>query len=83
MVQLEIHNVIMVYHLQKTYTFNQIRDKNNNILLGNSIEIYHIDTSMYIIHKNMIGNIKWQEDLYCSDGKFMTDIYKTGKYKHI
>ena len=65
------------------HTFNQIRDKYNNILLGNSIEMYHIDTAMYIIHKNMIGNIKWQEDLYSADGKFITDIYKTGKYKHI
>ena len=45
------------------HTFNQYRDKNENILLGNRIEINYIDTAMYIIHKNMIGNIKWQEDL--------------------
>ncbi len=45
--------------------------------------MYYIDTTMYIIHKNMIGNIKWQEDLYSVDGKFITDIYKTNKYNHI
>lgn len=65
------------------HTFNQYRDKNNldNILLGNRIEKYCIDTAMYIIHKNMIGDIKWQEDLYEADGKFISDIYSTGKYK--
>ena len=64
------------------HTFNQYRDKHGNILLGNRIEINYIDTAMYIIHKNMIGNIKWQEDLYSADGKFITDLYATGKYKH-
>jgi hypothetical protein len=64
------------------HTFNQYRDKHGNILLGNRIEINYIDTAMYIIHKNMIGNIKWQEDLYAADGKFITDLYATGKYKH-
>ena len=65
------------------HTFNQYRDKHGHVLLGNRIEINYIDTAMYIIHKNMIGEIKWQEDLYSADGKFITDIYKTGKYKHI
>ena len=36
---------------------------------------------MYIIHKNMVGDIKCQEDLYAADGKFITDVYLTGKYK--
>jgi hypothetical protein len=31
----------------------------------------------------MIGDIKWQEDLYEADGKFISDIYSTGKYKQI
>jgi hypothetical protein len=53
-----------------------------HVLLGNRIEINYIDTAMYIIHKNMIEDIKWQEDLYAADGKFITDVYSTGKYKH-
>jgi hypothetical protein len=67
------------------HTFNQYREKNNldNILLGNKIELNCIDTAMYIIHKNMIGDIKWQEDLYEADGKFISDIFLTGKYKQI
>jgi hypothetical protein len=64
------------------HTFNQYRDKHGNILLGNRIEMNYIDTAMYIIHKNMIGDIKWQEDLYQADGKFISDVYSTGKYKH-
>ena len=64
------------------HTFNQYRDKHENILLGNRIEINYIDTTMYIIHKNMIGDIKWQEDFYAADGKFITDVYLTGRYKH-
>ena len=64
------------------YTFNQYRDKHEHILLGNRIEMNYIDTAMYIIHKNMIGDIKWQEDLYQADGKFISDVYLTGRYKH-
>ena len=30
----------------------------------------------------MIGEIKWQEDLYQADGKFISDVHATGKYKH-
>lgn len=65
------------------HTFNQYReDIDEHILLGNRIQIHYIDTAMYIIHKNMIGNIKWQEDLYAADGKFITDVNLTGRYKH-
>ena len=64
------------------HTFNQYRDKHGHILLGNRIEMNYIDTAMYIIHKNMIGDIKWQEDLYQADGKFISDVNWTGRYKH-
>jgi hypothetical protein len=74
--------VIQELETDTIHTFNQYRDKRGHILLGNRIEINYIDTAMYIIHKNMIGNIQWQEDLYAADGKFITDVYTTGKYKH-
>jgi hypothetical protein len=65
------------------HTFNQYRlDKHKPVLLGNRIEEDYIDTAMFIINKNMIGDIKWQEDYYCADSKFIIDIYSTGKYKH-
>jgi hypothetical protein len=66
------------------HTFNQYRDRDNyeNILLGNRIQVYCIDTAMFIIHKNMIGDIRWQENLYEADGKFISDINSSGKYKH-
>ena len=64
------------------HTFNQYRDKHGHVLLGNRIEMNYIDTAMYIIHKNMIADIKCQEDLYQADGKFISDVYSTGKYKH-
>ena len=64
------------------HTFNQYRDEHGHVLLGNRIEMNYIDTAMYIIHKNMIGDIKWQEDLYQADGKFISDVYLTGRYKH-
>jgi hypothetical protein len=52
------------------------------VLFGNQIKIRCIDAAMFIIHKNMIGDIKWREDCYDADGIFITDVYATGKYKH-
>ena len=70
------------FNLDKFYTFNQIRDNKSNILYGNRIQVRYIDTAMFIIPMTMIGDTIW-EDKYCSDGKFVEDIYKNNKDKHV
>ena len=65
------------------HTFDQHRrDIHGPVLLGNQIKLTYIDTAMFIIHKNMIGDIKWREDMYDADGIFITELFYTGKYKH-
>jgi len=44
------------------YTFNQLRDKRGYILHGNIIRLNHIDTAMFLVHKNHIKNTRWIKD---------------------
>ena len=64
--------------------FDQIRkDIKEGILYGNKIIVRLIDTAMFIVHKKHIGNIKWLEDRFCSDGFFICDIYNNNKESHV
>jgi hypothetical protein len=65
------------------YTFDQMRNKNGQLLLGNNVRVNHIDTAMFIVHKNHIKDIKWHEDRYNADGYFITDIFRTNPRSHI
>ena len=67
---------------EKFYTFDQIR-KANDILKGNKIKLYFIDTAMFIVHKKHIGNIKWLEYKYNADGYFICDIFYKNPESHV
>ncbi len=74
----------VVGNTQRNYGLSFVEDDNY---------IYFLDDDN-IIHPNfwkiaeeletdtILGDIKWQEDLYQGDGKFISDVYATGKYKH-
>jgi hypothetical protein len=68
---------------EKFFTFNQIRNIKGRILYGNNITVCYIDTAMFIVHKKHIGNIKWLEDRFCSDGFFICDINTNNKESHV
>jgi hypothetical protein len=79
----EFWKIINLLDSNKFYTFDQIRDKNGNILRGDSIKVNSIDTAMLIVHKKHIKNTKWIEDKYNADGYFICDIYNNNTNSHI
>jgi len=65
----------------KFYTFDQQRSK-TEILKGNNIKLYKIDTAMYIVHKNCVKE-NWLEHKYNADGYFICDIYYNNPSAHV
>jgi len=65
------------------YTFDQMRNKNGQVLYGNNIAIDNIDTAMFVVHKKHINEIEWMCDKYNADGYFISDINKNNNGKHI
>jgi hypothetical protein len=67
----------------KMYTFDQARPKNvypyKEVLLGDSIEIYNIDTAMFLIDFNLCQDINWQIEKYNADGYYIKDCYEKNK----
>jgi hypothetical protein len=64
------------------YTFNQMRNNNGKILLGNNIALRCIDTAMFVVHKKHIGDIVWRIHEYIADGYFICDVAAGRKHKH-
>jgi hypothetical protein len=65
------------------YTFDQLRDSNGNILHGNKLLGGHIDTAMFIVHKNHIKDIKWKNDKYDADGYFIIEVSEKNPGCHV
>jgi hypothetical protein len=64
------------------YTFNQQRTA-DTILRGNKIRLRHIDTAMFIVHKQHIKHITWITDQYDADGIFISQIHNHNYGAHI
>jgi len=60
---------------EDVYTFDQIRQAKNEILLGNKIEKGCIDTSQFIVPRKLVGNIRWPEQERYGDYAFISKIY--------
>ena len=61
------------------YTFDQQRNKKEfpytECLQGNSIEMFRIDTAMFLIDSVFIQDIRWKVDEYTADAIFITECY--------
>jgi hypothetical protein len=63
------------------YTFDQERNAKEfpftEKLKGDTIEMFHIDTAMFLIDSSLIQNIRWMVDEYTADAIFITECYST------
>jgi len=78
----EFGSIIDQLNSKYFYTFNQQRTA-TTILYGNNIQPDHIDTAMFIVHKQHVKHITWITDLYHADGVFISDIARQNNGAHI
>jgi glycosyltransferase involved in cell wall biosynthesis len=79
----EIYNLFDCLEDNKIYTFNQKRPANifpfKDVLKGNNIEVYKIDSAMFLIDYNLCKNIEWSIEKYNADGLYIVDCYNSNK----
>jgi glycosyltransferase involved in cell wall biosynthesis len=79
----ELYELLNSIESGKMYTFDQARPKNiypyKTLLKGDSIEIFNIDTAMFLIDFNLCKDIQWIPDKYNADGHYIKDCYEANK----
>jgi len=79
----EIYNLFDCLEDNKIYSFNQKRPANifpfKDVLKGNNIEVYKIDSAMFLIDYNLCKNIEWSIEKYNADGFYIVDCYNSNK----
>lgn len=73
-----LYKLLNIIDDNKIYTFNQI-----NRIKGDNIEIYKIDTAMFLIDYNLCKDIRWILDKYNADGHYIKDCYLKNNDKWI
>jgi len=70
---------------QYVYTWDQNRIQEDRIMKGGIIEYAKIDTSQFIVPRNLIGSIRWAVHKSAGDFRFISQIYKAheDKFKYI
>jgi hypothetical protein len=71
----------------KIYTFNQRRPRDIypyvELLKGNSIALFQIDTAMFLIHFSLCKETDWILDKYNADGYYIIECFNKNKKNHI
>jgi len=79
----DIYNLFDCLEDNKIYTFNQKRPANifpfKDVLKGNNVEVYKIDSAMFLIDYNLCKNIEWSIEKYNADGFYIIDCYNRNK----
>ena len=61
------------------YTFDQSRNSNvfpyTDRLTGDKIEMFHIDTAMFLVDSSLCKDIRWIVDEYTADAIFIVECY--------
>jgi glycosyltransferase involved in cell wall biosynthesis len=79
----DLYSILDNLESGKIYTFDQSRPKNvypyKELLTGDNIELYHIDTAMFMIDFSLCKDIRWKVDKYNADGFYITECYENNK----
>jgi glycosyltransferase involved in cell wall biosynthesis len=79
----ELYELLDTIEPGKMYTFDQARPKNvypyKTLLRGDTIEIFNIDTAMFLIDFHLCKEIRWIPDKYNADGFYIKECYEANK----
>jgi hypothetical protein len=82
-----LYKLLDIIDNKKIYTFNQKRPNNVypyvDLLKGNNIELFKIDTAMFLIDYRLCKNVNWILDKYNADGYYIKECYEKNIHSHI
>lgn len=83
----ELYNLLDNIENNKIYSFDQKRPTDvfpfTDYLKGDKIQIFNIDTSMFLIDYNLCKNIRWDLYKYNADGIFIMECYSANRDKWV
>jgi hypothetical protein len=83
----DLYKLLDIIEDNKMYTFNQKRPVDVypyvDLLKGNEIDLFKIDTAMFLIDYRLCKNITWILDKYNADGYYIKECYEKNKDSHI
>jgi hypothetical protein len=79
----ELYDLLDNIEDNKIYTFDQQRPINvfpyKDYLPGNKIELFNIDSAMYLVDFNLCKKIRWDPHKYNSDGIYIMECYSLNR----
>jgi len=79
----DLYNLLDNIENNKIYTFDQKRPKDvfpfKEYLQGNKIELFAIDTAMFLVDFKLCKNIRWNPYKYFADGIYIMECYSLNK----
>ena len=79
----ELYTLLDDIEANKMYTFDQIRPPDvfpyKEYLPGNIIELFNIDTAMFLIDYNLCKSVRWDAYKYNADGIYIVECYESNK----
>lgn len=83
----DLYKLLDIIEDNKIYTFNQKRPIDVypyvDLLKGNDVDLFKIDTAMFLIDYRLCKNISWILDKYNADGYYIKESYEKNKESHI
>ena len=87
MVNEELYKLLGNVEDDRIYSFGQKRDANVfpyvDVLKGDVLEVYRIDSGMVLIDNKLIGDTRWKLDKYNADGHFIKECFMKNEDKWI
>lgn len=81
----DLYNLLDTLKNNRLYTFDQKRPVDvypfKELLPGNKVELFNIDTAMFLIDFELCKNVRWEVDKYNADGRYITQCYEMNKDK--
>jgi glycosyltransferase involved in cell wall biosynthesis len=79
----ELYKLLHDIQDNKIYTFDQKRPKDvfpyKEYLEGNKVELFCIDSAMFLVDYNLCKNIRWEPHKYNSDGIYIMECYSLNR----
>jgi hypothetical protein len=83
----DLYKLLDIIEDNRIYSFNQKRPDDIypyvDLLKGNEIDLFKIDTAMFLIDYRLCKNITWILDKYNADGYYIKECYEKNRQSHI